>query len=199
MLPPYGGRDRTVTATFTRTWSDSARRVLITFRWRSGHSWAEGQCSLGARVWKRRSSESVMVTLAKRKSFALECAAAPDHPQTGRDSPPHAGPPDLTLSPVLYFLLPLLQISTENLKHFHRHLRLLIYPLLASLAISCRGLGNPCWKVLMIQPGCGAIEPTGLDREVGGLTSGSATDLLSDPGRVTYYLWVLVFTNLEHP
>lgn len=51
----------------------------------------------------------------------------------------------------------------------------------------------------MIQPGCAAVEPTGLDREVGGLTSGSATDLLSDPERVIYYLWVLVFTNLEHP
>ena len=50
----------------------------------------------------------------------------------------------------------------------------------------------------MIQPESGAVEPTVLDREVGGLTFGSATDLLSDPERVIYYLWVLVFTNLEH-
>lgn len=87
------------------------------------------------------------------------CSSPPPPPIWKRDSPRHVGPPDLTLSPVLYFLLPLLQISTENLQHFHRHLRLLIYPLLASLAISCRGLGNPCWKVLMIQPESGAVEP----------------------------------------
>ena len=93
--------------------------VLITLRWRSGHSRAEGQCSLRARVWKRRSSKSVTVTLAKRKSFTLDCAADPPPPPIWkRDSPRHAGPPDLTLSPVLYFLLPLLHISTENLKHF---------------------------------------------------------------------------------
>lgn len=55
-------------------------------------------------------------------------------------------PPNPALSPIFYFLLALLQISTKNLEHFHRHLRFLVYYLLASSAISCRRLGNPCLK-----------------------------------------------------
>lgn len=109
-------------------------------------------------------------------------------------------PSNPVLSPIFYFLLALLQISTKNLEHFHRHLRFLVYYLLASLPISCRRLVNPClkkhwWSHLEAELWNPQRWPR---RWWARLPSDSATDLLSDCERVTYRLWAQVLTNLEH-
>ena len=42
------------------------------------------------------------------------CSSLPPPPVWKKDSPRHAAPPALTLSPIFYFLLPLLQITRES-------------------------------------------------------------------------------------